>query len=79
LKKNISRTICTDLQFTEKYGMEFPCKMLANFMQFEENIKSDAFRQDFVRYFSINTYIAFTNYILNFKSTFLLCFYFLAT
>jgi len=52
LEKNISRKICTDLQFTEKYGMEFPCKTLADFMQFEEKLKSDAkFQQDFVRYF----------------------------
>jgi len=79
LEKNISRKICTDLQFTEKYGMEFPCKTLADFMQFEENLKNDAFRQDFVKYFCINNYIAFTNCILDFKNIFLLCFYFLAT
>jgi len=39
-------------------NMEFPCKTLTDFMQFQENLKSDArFRQDFVRYFSINILI----------------------
>lgn len=51
LEKNISRQVCTDIQFVEKYGMELPCKTLADFMQFEENLKSNAFRQDFVRRF----------------------------
>ncbi|XP_071653190.1 uncharacterized protein [Temnothorax longispinosus] len=47
LEKNTSRQICTDIQFSEKYNMEFPCKTLENFMQFEENLKNKEFRQDF--------------------------------
>lgn len=46
-EKNVSRQICTDIQFTEKYDIEFPCKTLVDFMQFEEKLKSKEMRQDF--------------------------------
>lgn len=48
LEKNNNLQICTDIQFVEKHGIEFPCKTLADFMQFEEKLKSNEFRQDFV-------------------------------
>lgn len=48
LEKNNNPQICTDIQFIEKHGIEFPCKTPADFMQFEEKLKSKAFRQDFV-------------------------------
>lgn len=51
LEKNVSRQICTDIQFTEKYDIEFPCKTLVDFIQFEEKLKTKETRQDFVRYF----------------------------
>lgn len=59
LEKNISRQICTDIQFAEKHGIEFPCKTLPDFMEFEENLKNNTFRQDFVRCFCLSTYFAF--------------------
>lgn len=69
LEKNISRQICTDIQFAEKYGTEFPCKTLEDFMKFEENLKSNAFRQDFVRrfFYKYLYYKLYTYFILIYK------------
>lgn len=52
LEKNISRQICTDLQFAEKYNIEFPCKTLMNFMEFEKSLTDNEVRQGFVRFLS---------------------------
>lgn len=53
--KNTSHQICTDIEFAEKYSIEFPCKTLADFKKFEEKLNNSAFRQDFVRRF-LNKY-----------------------
>lgn len=51
LEKNVSRQIHNDVEFSEKYGTEFPCKTLEDFMELEKNLKNIEFRQDFVRRF----------------------------